>query len=120
MLLQQGASRTAVELTAALGQGYEHRKPGEIEAVKSSLSRDGEFKADSFGNRVYRVSKREEAARLLKNTWRNDRFLPGSELSQLFDRYPRASVAMMESDDQQILFFDGRDRLVAVYPATVQ
>jgi hypothetical protein len=43
---------------------------------------------------------------LLENTWPAERLSAGSKLARLFEQYPDATVAMMDADDQQLLFFD--------------
>lgn len=119
LLVQRRTTRMDAELTAALGHDYRGREPREVETVRSSLSRHGEFRgypSHRFGNSVFRVSKREQAARLLENTWPAERLSTGSKLARLFEQYPNATVAMMDADDQQVLFFDERDSLVVVYP----
>lgn len=119
-LLNQGASRIDVEIIAALGEDYETDKnidsPKLRQAVIRSLSNSGKSKDSPYGNAVYRVTSIAQARRILADTWPGFDFSEDSKLGLLFKRYPRASIALMECDNQRILFFDKNERLGAIFP----
>lgn len=117
-LLSSGAPRSEVEMIAALGPNYRNRPntsdPAFIQSAKESLEVDGRFPGSPYGNQLYRVKKMEEAEILLRGTWPPSLF--NNELQALFRKYPYASLAIMEGDDQRLFFFDGVGKFVASYP----
>ena len=119
-LLKQNASRIDVELIAALGEHYKTDDfldvPKLKKAVIHNLSISRESMDSPYGDKVYRVTKVTQASRILADTWPGIDFSPDSKLGLLFKCYPRASIALMECDNQRILFFDDADHLVAIYP----
>lgn len=122
-LLRRNASRTDVEVIAILGEHHMTSKsfdgPKLRQNVVSSLTKLGSSAgspAGRYGNTVYRVTNASHAERILAQTWPENDFSADSEIGRLFQKYPRASVALMECDDQRIFFFDEDDRLLAVYP----
>jgi hypothetical protein len=85
-------------------------------AVIRSLSESGKSKDSPYGNTLYRVTRAAQARRILADTWPGMDFSDESKLGLHFRRYSRATIALMECDDQRIFFFDENDRLVAIYP----
>ena len=119
-LLNQRATRIDVEVIAALGEHYETDKnidgPKLRKAVIGSLSKSGKSKDSPYGDTIYRVSRVAQAKEILADTWPGVDFSDDSKLGLHFNRYPRASIALMECDNQRIFFFDENECLVAVYP----
>lgn len=119
-LLNQRASRIDVEVIAALGEHYVTDKhldgPKLRNAVIRSLSKSGKSKDSPYGDPIYRVTRVAQARTILADTWPGIDFSDDSKLGLHFRRYPRASIALMECDNQRIFFFDENERLVAVYP----
>ena len=115
-LLASRAPRDEVEMIAALGSSYRLRPEDEINTVREELAGRGKFDGHSFGNDVFRIKRIERAEALLVEVWPKEDFSATSALGRLFQRYPSASVALMEGDDQRILFFDTEDRLAVAYP----
>lgn len=122
-LLRRNASRVDVEVIAVLGEHHMTSKrfdgPKLRQTVISSLTNSGMSAgsaAGRYGNTIYRVTRASQAERILAQTWPESDFSADSEIGLLFQKYPRASVAIMECDNQRIFFFDKNDRLVAVYP----
>ena len=118
-LLNKRASRIDVEVIAALGESYETSKfidgPKLRKAVIQSLSHSGRSKESPYGE-IYRVNRVAQGRRILGATWPKTDFGDHSKLGLQFKRYPRATIAKMECDDQRIFFFDENDRLVAISP----
>ncbi len=122
-LLRLNASRIDVEVIAILGERYETNEsidgPKLRDTIISSLTStdmSAGSPAGSYGNTIYRVTKISEAKRILDRTWPDSDFSADSELGLRFKKYPRATVALMECDNQRIFFFDEHDRFVSIYP----
>ena len=122
-LLKRQASRIDVEVIAVLGE--HHMKDESFDgpklrrAVVGSLTNSGVSAGSPGGrdgNTVYRVTTASQAEHILRRTWPTSAFTADSEIGLLFKKYPRASVALMECDNQRIFFFDDDDRLVSLYP----
>jgi hypothetical protein len=119
-LLRRNASRIDVEVIASLGEHYETDKnldgPKLRKSVIRSLSKSGKSKDSPYGNTIYRVTRVVQARKILADTWPGIDFSDDSKLGLHFKHYPRASIALMECDNQRIFFFDENERLVAIYP----
>lgn len=122
-LLERKASRIDVEVIAVLGEHHMTDEsfdgPKLRRAVIGSLTDSGVSAgspAGRDGNTVYRVTTASQAEKILRRTWPTSDFTADSEIGLLFKKYPRASVALMECDNQRIFFFDDDDRLVSIYP----
>ncbi len=121
-LLKQKAPRLEVEVISVLGDNYMNQNyrsfngPKLREAVVRSLSTTGISKDSPGGDALYRVTNVSQAKSILGRTWPERDFSEDSKLGLQFKRYPRASIAMMEGDNQRIFFFDENNRLVAIYP----
>jgi len=115
-LLKSRATRIDVELAASLGPEYKSRKQQEIDHVSSDLNSIGKFDGYSFGNNIFRVNNIEQAESLLGELYPYKDFEENSKLSRLFNIYHKASIVLLDSDDQRILFFDNNDKFVDAYP----
>lgn len=119
-LLKRKASRIDVEVLACLGEHYDTASNLDghklSKAVIRSLTQSGMSKDSPYGNTIYRVTRVAQARTILAGTWPEIDFGDHSELASYFRRYPHASIAIMECDNQRIFFFDENERLVAIYP----
>jgi hypothetical protein len=117
-LLSRRAPRQEVELFASLihsahDDNLREFGPSQISSVTRSLEQDGKYLRGWYAIGVYRVKSIDDAMTILRkgSGWHASDF--DDKVQQYFQRYPNVTVAIMENDDQRILFFDEVDRLVA-------
>ncbi len=93
-----------LQVIASLGEHYETDKnldgPKLRKSAICSLFKLGD---SPYGNTIYRVTRVVQARKILAETWPGIDFNDDSKLGLHFKRYPRASIALMECDNQRIL-----------------
>ncbi len=113
--IAQRAPRLDSEFYALLGTHYADTDPAVLASLRDSLEH-GLTRSPDGRKTICRVRSPEQARAILGEDWAGSSWVDDSPLAEGFRQYPNATVVVLGLDDQRILFFDSRDRLVGEYP----